>query len=214
MRKPVVSSSAACAIPAGTRILLPTDGAAILDLCTGTALRTFADDFVDRIVFKAAEDEDLTIKVLAKSIVQRRPPRLIAEVSGVIDKGDRHPASGVFRQRCRDGLKALAKKHKLKVEQFLLCGPKPIKFEQRGSLLTASEIASLEPEEWVELIMIFRRGQDEPQSIVDVGGLIISGLANHLFSIQRLYLVDDGSLTKTREQAIQNEVRKWASPTT
>jgi hypothetical protein len=102
----------------------------------------------------------------------------------------------------------------LKVEQFLLCGPKPIKFEQRGSLLTAAEIASLEPEEWVELIMIFRQGQDEPRSIVDVGGSIISGLANHLFSIQSLYLVDDGSITKTREQAIQNEVRKWTSPTT
>ena len=152
--------------------------------------------------------------MLAKSIVERRPSRLIAEVSGVIDKTDRHPASGVFRQRCRDGLKALAKKHKLKVEQFLLCGPKPIKFEQRGSLLTASELGTLEPEEWVELIMIFRRGEEEPQSIVDVGGSIISGLANHLFSIQRLYLVDDGSLTKTREQTLRNEVGKWTTPTT
>ncbi len=193
---------------------LPADGQGILELCSGTGLRTFADEFVDRIVFKAAEDEDPAIKLLARSIVERRPPRLIAEVSGVIDKTDRHPASGVFRQKCRDGLKALARKHKLKVEQFLLCGPKPIKFEQRGSLMTASEIGSLEPEEWVELIMIFRRGQEEPQSIVDVGGSIISGLANHLYSIQRLYLVDDGSLTNNREQAIKNEVRKWTSPTT
>jgi hypothetical protein len=148
-----------------------------------------------------------------KCIVERRPPRLIAEIGGIEQKTSDYTASGVFRQKCRDGLKALAKRHKVQIGQFLLCGPKPIKFEAHGSLFSRSEAEKLEPEEWVELIMIFRRGQAEPQSIVDVSGSIISGLSNQSFSIQRLYLAEESPGSESRVKAIQDEVREWTKPT-
>jgi HD superfamily phosphohydrolase len=192
---------------------LASDGDRILEICASPALRGFTDDYVDRIVFKAVDDEDPVIRILAKSIVERRPPRLLAECGGVEPKSSDHTAASVFRQKCRDNLKALARKHKLKEGQFLLCGPKPIKFEASGSLLSRAEAANLEPEEWTELIMVFRRGQDEPQSIVDVSGSIISGLSNQWFSIQRLYLVDESAGADARLKAIQDEVLGWTRPT-
>src|SRR5262249_30576053 len=128
-------------------------------------------------------------------------------------KSSEHTAASVFRQKCRDNLKALAATHRLKIGQFLLCGPKPIKFEASGSLLSRSEVANLEPEEWAELIMIFRKGQEEPQSIVDVTGSIISGLSNQSFSIQRLYLVTEGPAADDRVQAIRDTVQAWTKPT-
>jgi uncharacterized protein len=191
---------------------LAPNGDKILDLCGSSALRGFTDDYVDRVVFKAVDDEDPLIQILAKCIVERRPPRLIAEVGGVESKTSEFTPSMFFRQKCRDGLKALAKKHKLNVGQFLLCGPKPIKFEAHGSLLSRSEHEKLEPEEWVELIMIFRRGQEEPQSIVDVSGSIISGLSNQLFSIQRLYLAEESRASEQRLKAIRDEVQEWTRP--
>jgi HD superfamily phosphohydrolase len=192
---------------------LATDGDEVLELCGSSRLRGFTDDYVDRIVFKAVEDEDPLICILAKCIVERQPPRLIAEVGGVEQKTSEHTATSVFRQKCRDGLKDLAKKHRLRLGQFLLCGPKPIKFEASGSLLSRSEAGELEPEEWTELIMVFRRGQTEPRSIVEVSGSIINGLSNQAFSIQRLYLVEDAPGPEARLNAIREEVREWTQPT-
>ncbi len=191
---------------------LAENGEKIVEICAGSTLRGFTDDYIDRIVFKAVDDEDAVIQILAKCIVERRPPRLIAEIGGVEHKTSDHTATGVFRQRCRDGLKSLAKKHKLQVGQFLLCGPKPIKFEASGSLLSRSEMEKLEPEMWEELIMIFRRGQDEPRSIVDVSGSIISGLSNQAFTIQRLYLAEDSPGSESKLAAIRNEVQAWTRP--
>jgi hypothetical protein len=143
--------------------------------------------------------------------VERRPPRLLVEIGGVEEKISDYTASTVFKQKCRDGLEALAKKHKLQVGQFLLCGPKPIRFEERGSLFSRADAEKLKPEEREELIMVFRKGHHEPQSIVDVGGSIIKSLSNQVFSIQRLYLVERDPKAERLEK-IQSEVREWAKP--
>lgn len=114
-----------------------------------------------------------------------------------------------FRQRCRDRLGALVAKYSLHPGQFLLCGPKPIKFEERGSLLTRSDAEKLKPEEREELIMVFKRGVEEPSSIVDIESSIIKGLSNQVFAIQRLYLVED-TVSEDTSDAICNEARDWA----
>lgn len=190
---------------------LANDGQQVLDICGGADLRGFTDDYVDRIIYKAINDEDPIIQILASCLIERRPPRLIAEIGGVEEKISEFTAGTVFKQKCRDGLESLARKHRLLVGQFLLCGPKPIKFEERGSLFSRADAEKLKPEEREELIMVFRRGQSEPQSIVDVGGSMIKSLSNQVFSIQRLYLAERDLKPEKLEQ-IRNEVREWARP--
>jgi uncharacterized protein len=190
---------------------LAKDGIRVREICSGSQLRGFADDYVDRIIYKAVDDPEPIIQILASCLVERRPPRLLVEIGGVEEKISHYTASTVFKQRCRDGLEALAKKHKLQVGQFLLCGPKPIKFEERGSLFSRADAEKLKPEEREELIMVFRKGHHEPQSIVEVGGSIIESLSNQVFSIQRLYLVERDPKAERLEK-IQSEVREWAKP--
>ena len=62
---------------------LAADGKAIFAIGGGADLRTFTDDYVDRIIYKAATDShDTIIKILATSLIQRRPPRLLVEIGG------------------------------------------------------------------------------------------------------------------------------------
>jgi len=187
----------------------------IRTLCEGSKLRDFTDDYVDRIIVKAANDNnEPIIKFLATCLIQRRPPRLLVEISGVEAKPSNSnmvPLGASFRQRCRDGLEALAKKYNLLPGQFLLCGPKPIKFEERGSLLTRSDVEKLKPEEKEELIMIFQRGEEEPRSIVEIESSIIRSLSNHVFTIQRLYLIEN-DLSEENLTKISDEVQNWAKP--
>jgi len=192
---------------------LAKDGDKINALCGGPELRGFTDDYVDRIIFKGANDKtDPVISALATCLVRRQPPRLLAEVGGVEEKvSSMISVCAHFRQRCRDGLDALAKKHRVPLGCFLLCGPKPIKFEERGSLLSRSDLEKLKPEEREELIMIFQKGYAEPRSLVDVDGSMIRGLSNQVFAIQRLYLVERDPDPDKVEQ-IRTEVWEWAKP--
>lgn len=190
--------------------MLAKDGSRIREIGGGGELRGFTDDYIDRIIYRAIDDDELVIQVLASCLVERRPPRLICEIGGVEDKINQNLSAGLyFKQKCRDGLEAIAKKHRLHIGQFLLCGPKPIKFEERGSLFSRVDAEKLKPEEREELIMIFPRGQSEPKSIVDIGGSIIKNLSNQVFSIQRLYLVERDLRTDKLNQ-IRDEICDWA----
>jgi len=67
------------------RYHIPLNGEEVKDLVRSDALLTFTDAIVDEIIQKAVdhkgdEDEDKTIRALARSIQSRRPPRLIEEV--------------------------------------------------------------------------------------------------------------------------------------
>jgi hypothetical protein len=190
--------------------LLAEDGRKIREIAAGGDLRGFTDDYIDRVIYRAVDDQDPVIQVLASCLVERRPPRLICEVGGIEDKINGGVTAGLyFKQKCRDGLEGIAKRHKLQIGQFLLCGPKPIKFEERGSLFSRVDAEKLKPEEREELIMIFPRGQEEPKSIVDIGGSIIKNLSNQVFSIQRLYLVERDLKPEKLEQ-IRKEIRDWS----
>ncbi len=190
--------------------MLAKNGSRIREIAGGGELRGFTDDYIDRIIYKAIGDEDPVIKALASCIAERRPPRLICEIGGLEDKINNNLSTGLyFKQKCRDGLESIARKHRLNVGQFLLCGPKPIKFEERGSLFSRVDAEKLKPEEREELIMIFPRNHEEPKSIVDIAGSIIKNLSNQVFSIQRLYLVER-DLKAEKWNQIRDEIRGWA----
>ncbi|MGL6075071.1 MAG: HD domain-containing protein [Fimbriiglobus sp.] len=192
--------------------VLASSGQEIKTLSASSRLYGFTDDYVDRAIIKAVDDVDPIIKMLASCLVNRRRPRLLAEVSGVEQKNTSMVSIGAaFRQRCKDGIEALIRRYDLLPGQLLLCGPKPITFEERGSLLTRSDVQNLKSEEKEELIMVFRPGYEEPQSIVDINNSIMHVLSNQVFAIQRLYLVE-GELSKEKSDAICAEIRKWADP--
>jgi HD superfamily phosphohydrolase len=186
------------------------DGKEVLDRVAGHDLATFNDSYLDRLIQEAAQTSvDDTIRRLANCISSRRPPKLLAEVSGLQRRNEAHTSCSFFQEKCKDKLSALASKHDIPLGLFLCGGPKPIKIEERGSLLTPSEARSLQPEERDEIIKVFKSGHEEPVSILDVSDSMISLLSNHTFGIQRLYLVDHGISPKIITE-IQREVRTWA----
>ena len=192
--------------------LLPADGGKIREIATGSGLRGFTDEVVDRIIFQAYQKpSDAVIKALATCLVERRPPNLIVDISGLVPKNAKLTMAALFRDRCRNKLQALAEKYGLQLGQFLLCGPKPIEIEERGSNFTRDELVKLKPEEREELIKIFQKNDPEPKSIVEVEGSLIRSLSNEVYSIQRLYLADR-TLSDSQLVQIRAEVSAWKLP--
>lgn len=185
------------------------DGKAVLDLAAGPSLSSFTDSYVDNLIQRAAQsDKDPVITALAHCISSRRPPKLLVEVSGLQQKDSGLNRGAFFQEKCRDKLAALATKYDLPLGQFLLGGPKPVKVEERGALLTADEARKLKPEEREELIKIFQPGQEEPTSIVEIKDSLVALLSGQHFGIFRLYLVDPNeNVARCRE--IQKEVQMW-----
>jgi HD superfamily phosphohydrolase len=192
---------------------IAADGEAILQLCQGEQFTSFTDDYVDSIVHKAANDgSDDVIRTLARCIASRIPPKLLGEVSGLQKKGHDFHQGSFFKTRCRSDLAELARKFDIPVGQFLLCGPKPIKLEERSALLTRAEAEKLKPEEREELIKVFPPGSDEPKSIVEIDDTVVKHLSDHSFGIHRLYVADVSEKAATRLPEMKEVVQKWMRP--
>jgi HD superfamily phosphohydrolase len=191
---------------------MPSDGAAVVKLAMGSGLLSFTDDYVDQIIRRAAADGDRVISGLARCITNRRAPKLLAEVSGLQKKGDDFHAGNLFRTRCKAELPALATKYGLPVGLFLLCGPKPIKVEERGPLFTRDEAKKLQPEEREELIKVFQPGGNEPSSIVEIDRSLTKHLSDHPFGIHRLYVVDDDQDAAKRLPELRKAAQQWTKP--
>jgi uncharacterized protein len=190
---------------------VPRSGNEIEDICAGERLSVFTDSFLDAIIQEAATSQDVIIRALGKTIVSRRAPKLVFEVSEFTEKRP----GGVtlcdyFFTECKARLAALAGAVGLPVGQFLICAPKPIKVEERGSHFTINEARDLQEEEREELIMIFVG--EEPTSIVDVPNTLINHCANRMQTTRRLYVVDDGSdAAQKRFSKIQEIIGTWDS---
>ena len=189
---------------------IPVDGAEIRKLCGSNELNSFTDDFVDRIIRQAAEDDDIVIRTLARCITTRCPPKLVWEVSGMYLKANSHDRVSTFIQHCRYELKTIAEEFGLEVGQFLICGPKPIKFEDRGSHFSVDEARRLEMPEREELIKVFRPYENEPKSLVDIPETIINHCSNHVYKIQRLYLADLSDNAQKTIEEVRAKIRKWS----
>jgi hypothetical protein len=164
------------------------------------------------VVRQAAHDSDDVVKALARSITNRRPPRLLAEVSELANRGHDLNTATHFHTRCKDNLAALAQKYSIPPGLFLLCCPKPVRIEERGPLLTREDATKLGAEERDELIKVFEPGASEPKSLVDVKNTVIALLAGNHFCIQRLYLVEPTTCAPEVLQGIRAEVDSWKKP--
>jgi len=191
---------------------MPKDGKAVLKIATGQGLLSFTDDYVDGIIRRASSDGDPVIYALARCITSRTAPKLLAEVSGLQKLGELHHAGNTFRTRCKAELPELADSVGLPLGVFLLCGPKPIKVEERGPLFTREEAKKLQPEEREELIKVFAGDDPEPKSIVDIDRSLTKHLSDHPFGIYRLYVVDSASDAPKRLPEMRKRAEQWTRP--
>jgi HD superfamily phosphohydrolase len=190
---------------------MPRSGEEIESLVSSKGFADFDDGYVDRLIQMAASDPDPVVQSLAKTIISRKVPKLIAEVSGLQDRANLHNQGAMFRQDCKHYVPALAEKFQIPLGQFLVCGPKPIKFEERSSHFDIREARDLKPEEREELIMVFWNQGIEPLSIVDVPNGLAGYCSQRVYGINRLYLIDHSADADRKLPEIRNHVRGWAS---
>jgi hypothetical protein len=187
---------------------MPKDGDAILVMVRGGRLGWFTDAFVDRVVERAAESDDLVVRALANCIRRRRPPRLLREVQVLKQSGTKDHAGAMFRKDCRYQLQKLAEKHDVPLGRFLVAETPPLTLEKRGALLTEEEARKLDEPEKEEIIRVFRGEEPEPVSILQVDHSIVHLCSNYFFQAFRLYLVPDDTDDAMVER-LREEVNRW-----
>jgi uncharacterized protein len=185
--------------------------AQIVEICKSESLASFNDTFLDNIIQKASTCSDDVVSALGRAIVSRRAPKLVFEVSEFTEKRRGYVTlCEYFLTDCKARLTSLAAQVGMPIGQFLICGSKPIKIEERGSHFTISDVKDLQEEEREELIMIFCG--PEPSSIVDIPNTLIHHCSNRMHCIRRLYVVDDGSSQAiARLKRIREIVATWDS---
>ena len=189
---------------------MPCDGRDVLALVRSSGLAGFTDDYVDRLVHRAAEGADPVMKALAHCIEARRPPKLLKEVQVLEDMTHQAHNPGQFLlSRAKQSLRALADKHGIPLGQFLLASTGQLKLEKRGAFLTADQARTLESEEEDELIKVFVGSDQEPKSLVEVPYSIIHVCADYLWQAFRLYVVYEGADRETVLNRLRSEVSDW-----
>ena len=179
---------------------IPKDGNKVISIAKSKRLLDFTDAFVDQEIESATRSRDKVCRALARSISERRPPKLLKEVCTLEDRNTKHHRGTSFSQCCRNELSALAKSNGIPLGFFLFASTKPVAFEKRGHLMTGAEARGLKPEEKDELIKVFEGDDEEPKSIVDIEHSILHTCAGQVFCAHRLYVVceDRDRVTKLR----------------
>jgi hypothetical protein len=193
---------------------VPKDGEAILEIAASPQLHMFTDAMLDNIFLKAslpAEPDDV-IRLLAHSIVSRRPPRLIWEKRTFCERGEDGNQGQLFQKNCQIHLKKLADEHNIKLGQFLICDLKPIGFESRGPKMSKAEAKkAIDAGEQEEMIRVFPTPDaEEPVDIVEVDHSILHEIGAHAFRTYRLYVVlpPDGDNEELVHQ-LKAKVKDW-----
>lgn len=189
--------------------LMPQNGHIIEEIASSEELFDFTDARIDHLIRQALDDDDEVIKTLAKCILSRRTPKLVGEVSVFESKAQMPSKCQMFAHLCESRVHQLAEKYDIEPGKFLLCHPKAIKFEDRGSLFNIEEMKAMPSEEKDELIKVFERGGEEPKPIVDIQNSLISHCASRTHAIYRIYLVDHSGESEKRASDIRNEIDSW-----
>jgi len=202
---------------------VPAGGDAIRERVLADDFLSFTDAWVDQVVREAAKSEDPIIGVLARCIVNRRPPKLIWEETELKSLEDRRGAEHCrnFLSRCEDRLLGLAEFLGVDPRLFLVAGPKEVTLEGRRSRLTRESASDLDhaqrekleelfyqEEQREELVKIFPKGEAEPVSLVDIPSSITNIAAKYAYQFARLYLVTDDSEVAQKARAA---VKEWFS---
>ena len=191
---------------------VPRDRDAVLEQARGKELYTFTDAFLDEVFIKASSDDEEVVKILASTIVSRRPPCLLLESRTFQKKGEAKDKYKTFELLCRVHLPELAKRHNLRLGQFLICELKDIGFESRAAELSMADAQrEIDAGERQEMIMVFPTPEaSEPVAIVDLPHSILHDIGSHVFRTHRLYFVPAGEGQASLAPQLKAAARKWA----
>lgn len=188
---------------------VPQDGNAVSEIVKGNKLANFTDAYVDRAVLQATEDDDPVVAALAKAVCNRRPPKLLKEVSVLAPREQVAHAGVLFRNNCRHGIRQVAEEHGLHLGLFLLW-QYAFKIEERGHHLTGEEARALEPEEREEAIKVFLDEGSEPRSLVDIDHSLMQGCGGCVLHLCRLYVVCEDTSRESMANTLRSRIRDWA----
>lgn len=187
----------------------PANGDDVRALAKSDRLGDFTDASVDRIVQRAAGDDDEVVSALANCVRNRRPPRLLKEVCVLKKVDTSHHKASTFEFRCRKELPALAETKGIDLRRFLLWKAKPIRFEQRPRERAVGE--ALDPEQEEKVIRVFEPGKEEPTPVMNVPNSLIGECAGHQLHIVRLYIVPPAKDAAALVEELKGEVASWDS---
>ncbi len=187
------------------------DGIAIRKLVTSDALGTFTDAYVDKIIHEALNDDDKIIRLLARTIETRQPPKLLKEVPVIsnVAQSDSSHSGRIFRINCRHRLNKLALDFEIPLKQFILCETPPLRLEKRGPFISAVDAMKNNWKDEEDLIKVFVSGEVEPKSLVDIPFSLISKCAGFFFQSFRLYVVYDGEDKDDVIEQLRKKVNNW-----
>jgi HD superfamily phosphohydrolase len=176
-----------------------------------TAFLTFDDGYIEGIIQQRAENTPVKTPLgrLSRAIRDRKPPKLVAQVSSLTPKaGDRSEEMTRFVARRHDRLVDAAKNSGIPMECWLWEDPKDISFEKFGPFMTLTEAATTPLEEASELVyLIDRNGVTRP--LIEDKSSIIHHLSGLRFHMARLYVVEDDPAKITKAEKL---VRAWSKP--
>ncbi|KPL22956.1 MAG: hypothetical protein AMJ75_07025 [Phycisphaerae bacterium SM1_79] len=198
---------------------VPPDGEEVKKFVQSKRLSSFTDAFVDNIIQQAVNDDDEIIQVLAKAIQHRRAPKLLKEVPVCEETEKKYHAGKTFMQNCKARLYDVAEEFKIPLGQFLLCEPKVdvLKGPQEKTYgqiarLSTEDIRKKAFEEEEEVVNVFKRGEDEPVSLMEIEHSLVVKYAKYSLQLFRLYVVYEGKDKDNVITELRDKVRDWDKP--
>jgi HD superfamily phosphohydrolase len=186
------------------------DGKDIEKLIETDDFLNFHDGYVDAQIqaFANKKGRDAIIH-LCKALKERRPPKLLHQVSVLQEASQGMDANYALFTKDRVGrIKEMARKHKIPVERWIWEDPKDIKFESMGPFIPLADAADLKPGETAEMIRV-RESDGTIRKLVEDQRSILHHLSKLRFRMSRLYLV--GPVETDKFGQIVAEVKGWAT---
>jgi len=190
---------------------VPQNGQKVLDRVATESLGGFTDAFVDGVMRQALVDDDENVKKLAQAFVNRRPPKLLKEVSILPERGELYHPLATFKMNCQHRLGNLCEEKRISPTLFLFWEAKPFDFEVRGPSFGTEEVKKIVAEgegvfQEEESIKVFVDDSGEPKSIMDIDDSIMQACAGRRFLLARLYVVSE---EKNLVDDLRKEVSMW-----
>ncbi|MCD4831632.1 MAG: HD domain-containing protein [Anaerohalosphaeraceae bacterium] len=188
----------------------------IKDIFRTEKLFDFTDAYIDRIIQQAVKHEgddeaDKLIRILANSIVYRRPPKLLKEVAFWSDRSDNHDGKAL-RRNFRDKIAQLSTQYGIIPGQFML-SEKTHNVEKEESRRTPRENKQADERNdekvYREIVKIFKGSGNPPESLMDRKDCFISKFSGQQFILSRIYLAIDINEDLTKIEKIKNEMNNW-----
>ena len=180
---------------------LPANGTEVEQLVCQDGFKSFTDSFLDRLMQDAVGDSEPIVSMIARSLLQRRPPKLLREVVSLDRAGTISGPAADFERNCRRRLPELAEHFAVSLSRFVFSRTRPLSVEKRGS--DGSE------QQETELIHVFLDDEPEPRPIVEVDRSVVKQFAEFDLSVSRLYIIDDGTTDDGQYGKLREAVRKW-----